>query len=249
MNCREYGMPPYAAIVVHGGPGAPGCCAGICRGLCDDLGILEHLQEGNTTQALVDELEDVFLRNRLDKAVLIGHSWGAWLSFIFAAMRPQYAGKLILVGCGPFEAEYYPRLVEARSQTVMPPEQQADIEAAHLSSCNRHYDPDHYCLLPDIRDDMLAFNEAQFTSLLDEALSMRASGELLGYSAAIQCPVVAIHGKNDPHPWDGVKKPLERRLKNFKMHLLDKCGHDPWNEYYARDAFFTLLKSEISHTE
>lgn len=244
MNCREYGQPPYKAVVVHGGPGAPGCCAGICRGLAGEFGILEHLQEKSTTQELVDELEDVFLRYHLGKAVLIGHSWGAWLSFIFAAMRPQYAGKLILVGCGPFEVKYYPRLVEARSQKVMPPEQQADIDAADLSERNRHYDPDHYCLLPDTGDDMIAFNEAQFKSLLNEALSMRGSGALLNYSAVIQCPVVAIHGKNDPHPWDGVKTPLECRLRDFKMYLLDKCGHDPWNEYYARDEFFSILKSE-----
>ena len=40
MNCREYDSLPYRAIVVHGGPGALGCCAGICKGLFDSFGVL-----------------------------------------------------------------------------------------------------------------------------------------------------------------------------------------------------------------
>jgi pimeloyl-ACP methyl ester carboxylesterase len=246
LNCREYGESPYKAIVVHGGPGAPGCCAGICRGLADTIGVLEHLQEKNTTQELVDEMQGIILRYSLDKVILVGHSWGAWLSFIFAAKYPQYVSKLILVGCGPFELKYYPLLVEARSKKGLTSERKADIQAANLYSPETEYEPDHYCLLPDIREDMIAFNETQFKSLMDEAMRMRASGELLNYSNDIRCPVVAIQGKNDPHPWEGVKIPLENRLHDFKMFVLDKCGHDPWNEYYAKDEFFAILKNEIT---
>jgi hypothetical protein len=32
------------------------------------------------------------------------------------------------------------------------------------------------------------------------------------------------------------------------MYLIDKCGHDPWKEYYAKDEFFTILKNEIENT-
>lgn len=71
----------------------------------------------------------------------------------------------------------------------------------------------------------------------------------MDFSKNIECPVIAIHGKNDPHPWKGVKIPLENRLNGFKMFLIDKCGHDPWKEYYAKEEFFTILKSEIKSTE
>lgn len=95
-HCREYGNPPYRAIIVHGGPGAPGCCAAICRGLSDSFGVLEHLQEKNTIQELVEEIHDILARYGLEKTVLIGHSWGAWLSYLFAAKYPQLVSKLIL---------------------------------------------------------------------------------------------------------------------------------------------------------
>ena len=248
-NCRQYGSLPFRAIVVHGGPGAPGCCAGICRGLADDFGILEHLQTKNSIDELVEELHGIILHYQLDKVILIGHSWGAWLSYIFAAKYPQYISKLIMASCGPFELSYYSQLVEARSVKIMSNEQKEDIRATNLYTDYIEYDPDHYCLLPNIQGDMIDFNEEQFKSLMDEVVSMRASGVLLDFSKDIECPVVAIHGKNDPHPWEGVKMPLENRLNEFKMFLIDKCGHDPWKEYYAKDEFFTILKNEIKSIE
>jgi len=69
--------------------------------------------------------------------------------------------------------------------------------------------------------------------------------KILNYADRIHCPVVAIHGKNDPHIVDGVKVPLESRLSNFEMYVLEKCGHEPWKEYYAKDKFFEILKKEL----
>ena len=245
MNCREYGKLPYKVIVVHGGPGAPGCCAGICRGLADEFGVLEYLQCKNSIQELIEELHSIVIQYNLSKIVLVGHSWGAWLSFIFAAKHPQYVSKLILIDSGPFEIKYLPLLHKSRNRQNIPLEQLKDIKKANLYSKDFEYNPDNYCLLPDIESDMINFNKSQYELLMNEIRPMRANGELLNFSNLIECPVVAIHGKKDPHPWEGVKIPLESRLTNFKMFTIDKCGHDPWEEYYARDEFFSILKREI----
>jgi len=34
-------------------------------------------------------------------------------------------------------------------------------------------------------------------------------------------------------------------VKNFRFILLEKCGHEPWKEKYARDKFYEILKKEI----
>lgn len=48
---REYGRPPFRAIVLHGGPGAPGCAAGLCRGAAErGIPVLEH--NGYMTEAV-----------------------------------------------------------------------------------------------------------------------------------------------------------------------------------------------------
>jgi pimeloyl-ACP methyl ester carboxylesterase len=74
---------------------------------------------------------------------------------------------------------------------------------------------------------------------------MRSSGALLKHAGRINCPVLAIHGDYDPHPYTGVKLPLEKVIKNFRFQLLEKCGHEPWNEVHAKQTFFNILEEEI----
>lgn len=245
MNCREYGNKPYKVIVIHGGPGAIGSCAGICRGLSDEFGVIEIFQSKNSILELVNEMLDVIKSYKLNQVILIGHSWGAWLSFIFTSLHPEYVSKLILVGSGLFDTKYYPQLIKASKVKIMPDEQKHDIQLANLYSGNMKYNPYSYCLLPNLPEDTISFNEQQCNLLLNEIIPIRDSGELLSYSEKIICPVVAIHGRNDPHIAEGIKIPLEKHLPDFKMFILEKCGHEPWKEYYAKDEFFKILKNEL----
>jgi len=84
-----------------------------------------------------------------------------------------------------------------------------------------------------------------YESVWTEAERMRSGGELLWHAGRVSCPVLAIHGDYDPHPFDGVKLPLEKAIKDFRFMLLEKCGHEPWNEIPAKNAFFDILEMEI----
>ncbi|MBC8481192.1 MAG: hypothetical protein H8D47_00810 [Planctomycetes bacterium] len=84
-----------------------------------------------------------------------------------------------------------------------------------------------------------------FQSVWSEAAKMRRSGELLRLAQNIHCPVVAIHGDYDPHPWQGVKKLLSCNVKNFRFILLKNCGHKPWIERRAREEFYAILQNEL----
>jgi pimeloyl-ACP methyl ester carboxylesterase len=74
---------------------------------------------------------------------------------------------------------------------------------------------------------------------------MRKRGELLQLGAKLLCPVIAIHGDHDPHPADGVEKPLSKFLRDFQFILLKNCGHTPWLERQARAEFFNVLKEKV----
>jgi pimeloyl-ACP methyl ester carboxylesterase len=84
-----------------------------------------------------------------------------------------------------------------------------------------------------------------FSAIWPEAAAMRSSGELLAQAGNIKCPVIAIHGDYDPHPADGVRIPLSGVLKDFEFILLEKCGHTPWLERQAKDAFYEVLKTAL----
>ena len=68
-----------------------------------------------------------------------------------------------------------------------------------------------------------------------------ATRELLERAGRIRCPVLAIHGDIDPHPVEGVRKPLSLVLDDFRLVLLENCGHTPWRERRARERFYEVL--------
>lgn len=257
-NLRKYGSEPFKVAVIHGGPGAPGEMAPVARELSSTWGVLEPLQTAATLEGQVRELKDVLERNGALPTTLIGHSWGAWLSFISAASYPSLVKKLILIGSGPFEEKYVASieatrlsrlseeervetlsLIETLDDSTIKDKNKLMARFGELMSKADSYDP-----LPHDSEG-LEFQYDINKSVWEGAKELRSSGKLLELGNRIQCPVIAIHGDYDPHPSEGVKVPLSATLKDFRFILLEKCGHYPWFERSARDKFYDILKNEV----
>ena len=257
---RTYGMPPFQISLIHGGPGAAGEMAPVAQRLSSDCGILEPIQTVMSVNGQVEELKTVLEEYGDLPVVLIGYSWGAWVSYLVAARYPVIIKKLILIGCGGFEDKYGKITNENRISRLSDLER-SEFESIQLSLKNPtgldtnklfirlgelvskvdSYDP----ISSNTDNDPVDFNAEIFSKVWPEADEMRRSGELLEYGKQIKCPVVAIHGDYDPHPAEGVEKPLLSVLKDFRFILLKKCGHKPWIERHAKDRFYELLKNEL----
>jgi pimeloyl-ACP methyl ester carboxylesterase len=255
---RIYGKAPYDVAVLHGGPGAPGQMAPVARELAIEWGVLEPLQTAASLEGQVQELRGV-LRTTADLPVrLVGSSWGAMLAFITAARYPELVKKLILIGSAVFEDHYAAGIQETRwsrlnegerqqAQSLMATLKDPAIEdkstpLAQLGTLFTKadaYDPltlDTEGLLP--RYDI-------YQRVWDEAQELRRSGGLMELGKRIVCPVVGMHGDYDPHPREGVEKPLSATLNNFRFIVLEKCGHLPWIERQAKDEFYQVLKDSL----
>ena len=112
--CREYGIPPYKVIVLHGGPGAPGCAAGLCRILEEDIDVLKHLQKACTIDGFMDEILYLIRIYALSQIILAGHSFGAWLALLFADKYHLLVSRAIIIGCGPLKAKYLPEIIQTQ---------------------------------------------------------------------------------------------------------------------------------------
>lgn len=177
-------------------------------------------------------------------------------SFLFATRYPQLVQKLILIGSGAFENKYNRDFIEIRLKRLSHDHRR---EAERLITLINSQQTDNDTLkqfgrLMTMADSYDFLTEPEDTIDLDmeihrsvwaEASQLRNTNELLNDSGKIACPVVAIHGDYDPHPYDGVCEPLTKTLNNFKMIRLDKCGHKPWKEKLAKDTFYKLLKEEL----
>ena len=256
---KKYGKPPINVVVVHGGPGAVGEMAPVAEELCSDFGVLEPFQTKTTVDGQVEEFAFAIENHASLPATLIGYSWGAWLVFMLAARFPSLVKKLVLVSSGPFEDHYTSIIMQTRMKNLNKKDRLRVEQLLATMDSNLTQDKneameefgslitkaDSYSPIPELE----AHAECQFeiyNSVWFEAAKMRKSGELLEMGQKIKCPVVAIHGDVDPHPEEGVRLPLSKYVKDFKFILLDRCGHTPWIERFAREKFFEVLRNEIA---
>ena len=232
--------------------------APVARELASASGVLEPYQTAMSLRGQIDELTSLLQTYGDGPVTLIGFSWGAWLSYLLAASEPILVRKLILIGSAPFEETYVASIRETRFSR-MTDQERAEIE--NLFSVLDNVDSrdkdaalarigtlfskaDAYNARPD-QSEAVDCQADIFLGVWNEAAALRRNGRLLAYGQDIQCPVVALHGDYDPHPSEGVEKPLSRVVPNFRFVLLKKCGHKPWVEEEARNAFYRALKKEI----
>lgn len=257
-NLRKYGNKPFRVAVIHGGPGAPGEMAPVARELSAVSGILEPLQTATTVEGQAKELKDVLEKSADLPVTLIGFSWGALLSFILAARYPSFAKKLILVASAPYEEKYAVPIMETRLNRLGGKERNEALslmEALNNPTTKEKNSlmlrlgtliskADSYDSMPH-DDEILECQYELSQSVWKQAQELRSSGKLLELGKEIHCPVVAMHGDCDPHPAEGVKKPLSHTLKYFRFILLEECGHRPWLERSARHRFYDILIKEL----
>ena len=258
---RRYGEPPFLAVVVHGGPGARGEMAPVARELSSRCGVLEPLPSAISIEGQVQELREALEEGGNHPVTLIGHSWGAWLGIVFTARYPRFVNKLILVGCGGLSDGDGQRTIETRlgrlekgegSELMSLIDTLCDPEIEFGSAAMTRLGEllvrtDTYNKTTAEHDDTesAGFAVDIFRGVSKEADQLRRSGRLLTYARSIRCPVVAIHGDYDPHPADGVKQAFSDYLETFRFILLEKCGHTPWIEREAREAFYRIIMAEL----
>jgi pimeloyl-ACP methyl ester carboxylesterase len=260
LSLRKYGSPPYKVVVVHGGPGAPGEMQLVAQEISKEFGVLEPLLLSLTIDEHIQKLRTMIEHDGDLPVILIGWSWGAWLGVIFTAKYHELVQKLMIIGSGPFLEGYANEIMETRLnrlntrdrvevQSILGFLDDTSIENRKKDATMTRFGKlmskaDSYNSI-SLEDDVITFSYQTFQSIWSQAGKLRSSGELVDLVRKISCPIVAIHGDYDPHPYQGVKKPLSKFGKDFKFYLLQHCGHKPWNEAEAKEKFYEILKREI----
>ncbi len=260
MRIREYGTSGRPVILLHGGPGAQGSMAPVARGLAGVFHILEPLQRaasGTVADHVADLHQVVEARCAPARPALVGHSWGAMLALAYAAAHPQTIGRLALIGCGTFDRQARARL-EAEVAARMTPELRARFErlAQEIPDPNERRRArgrmlgEIYCHAPLAIDDELEPPEpdARDEETWRDMVRLQEAGIYPAAFRAIETPVLMLHGAGDPHPGVMIRDSLFRYLPQLEYLELQRCGHDPWRERFARDEFFALLRAWLTNS-
>jgi pimeloyl-ACP methyl ester carboxylesterase len=235
LRVRTHGSTGRTVVVLHGGPGAVGGAAGLAMGLSDQFRVLEPWQRGSGPEPLTvaRHVEDLHLLIQSlpggQPPVIVGESWGAMLALAYAAAHPEAPAALVLVGCGTFDLAARAKLAETLNSR---------------RSSGRPYD--YAPMAPAYEDDLPEpFDIVAHTQSWDDMVRLQQQGIYPDAFSVIRSRVLMVHGDHDPHPGPMIRDGLQEHIPHLEYRALARCGHSPWKEQFAREAFFELLKDWI----
>jgi pimeloyl-ACP methyl ester carboxylesterase len=259
MQIRKYGNSAQSVVVLHGGPAMSGDVAPIAQGLSDLFTAIEPWQRGSGAEPLtvarhVEDLHSVIvgLASAAPPA-LVGHSWGAMLALCYAAAYPDEAGPIVLVGSGTFDQASRARMKEILRERTGPhlQERLAEVAASTDDASELHMKRLRLTRDLSVYDRLEPWPEQEEYEPLDvrahketwdDMMRLQSDGTYPKAFGGITSEVLMLHGDYDPHPGTMIYASLRPFIRNLEFQELERCGHSPWRERFARDVFFSSLR-------
>lgn len=257
---REWGRGTQPLIVLHGGPAAVGDVAPLARELGERWHVLEPFQRGSggrplTVATHIHDL-DGLIRSRCasHRPILIGHSWGAMLALAYAAAHPDTSAGLVLIGCGTFSCparkEFEARLdarLTAEDREALASIRQSEPDADHqLAALGRIMTRVYGYDIGDVTNEPATIDAVAHEQTWADMKRLQSDGSYPAAFAAINVPVLMLHGEADPHPGRATMEDLRKYIPHLQYREFSRCGHSPWLERQAREPFFRELGSWLS---
>lgn len=254
-------------VIVHGGPGlAHNYLFEPFKQLSDNYQLIFYDQRGcgNSSEinpadsvnmdTMVEDLEQIRNEFKIDKLNLVGQSWGAIICIEYINKFPNNVNKLLLLEPGPGSNEYLPEF----QQTIMSRLSQTDknriIEISQKPELK--YNPDLFNEFMKLRYKGYSLDsnyvDKMHMNYFDSAKVVKffsSSGTFAPYLMSfnlyekmknINCPVLIIHGENDPIPTTSVER-MAASIGNCELHIIKNSGHFVHIE--KESEYFSIIKS------
>jgi pimeloyl-ACP methyl ester carboxylesterase len=189
------------------------------------------------------------------KAAVVGFSSGAITALAFASRYPELTSTVVLVGAATLtseaRAEFKRRLSErldsvtasrlAELGTQPDTDERLEVQAALVMQA---YLVDPVSLPEHVWVDARGHQETW-----QDMLRLQESGEHPRRFRSIGCPLLMIHGTEDPHPGEMIRRSLHAVVPQLEYNELVACGHYPWLERAGREKFYAVLERWLkNHT-
>jgi pimeloyl-ACP methyl ester carboxylesterase len=92
------------------------------------------------------------------------------------------------------------------------------------------------------KEEYEPFDERAHEESWGDMMRLQADGTYPKAFSSITSEVLMLHGSYDPHPGPMIHASLRRCIRRLEYRELDRCGHSPWLERFARAEFFSALK-------
>jgi proline iminopeptidase len=198
--------------------------------------------ESMTLKTVVEDLEALRVHLKVDRLLLVGHSWGGMLAMAYAVAHPDRVDRLVLISSGGPTLEFNQWFGDNIHARLRP----EDLEAQSYwqAAAKNGVAPDKATLegvkaiVPGYFFDRKK-GLAYATTLQDGALHQDSSGMLFADLAKsydlraglkkLDRPVLIVHGHQDPIG-DKTAEDIHALIPGSTLAYINKCGHFPWIE-------------------
>lgn len=269
---QKFGSGGIPIIVLHGGPGLdqtylqPQMLA-----LAKNHEVIFYDQRGagkslepNFSPAQINieqftkDLEELRKQLKLDKFILLGHSWGGLLAMNYSVNYPEHLAGLILLSTTPADyagqqayiEEFAKRTLSIKNEITPLFDHQAfrKLSSSQISKLYRtifsvyFYDPQNVAKL-----NLSINKESAIGGDRVREIMMKTSNpntNLFAQLTKLNVPSLVIHGQQDIIPlWTAQK--IKNTIPDAQILILKKCGHFPYiekpNELFDQINYFLEL--------
>ena len=198
--------------------------------------------ESMTLNTVVDDLEALRLHLKVDRLLLVGHSWGGMLAMAYAVAHPDRVDRLVLIASGGptlefsqwfgdnINARLRPEDIEAQSYWRAAAKNGVDADKAALEGLK--------AIVPGYffdRKKGLAFAQSTQDGALHQDVSallfadLGKRYDLRDGLRRINRPVLIVQGHQDPIG-DKTSEDIHALIPGSTLAYINKCGHFPWLE-------------------
>lgn len=180
------------------------------------------------------------------------------LGLSFASRNPAAVSKLVLIGCGTYDPTtrahmrglVQERLGPERCRRVAELEalvasetSESGREAALQQIGSIHAQIESYAAIAEETPgpEPLPPDPHGYAETWQDVVRLQSEGVEPQAFSRIRAPVLMLHGDHDPHPGPQTRDLLRRYIPQLEYVELERCGHEPWQERYARAVLISTL--------
>jgi proline iminopeptidase len=218
-----------------------------------------------TANQHVDDLDALRRRLRVRRLTLLGHSWGAGLTALYAIAHRDRVDRMILADAIPprrsglqgYGAELRSRLTEqerSRLDDADAARRDAKTPEEHVAACRsfwvvfaRAYFSDPAASARDKGDLCASSGEALANGLAVNESVMSGLGDYDWRPGArrFRMPVLVIHGEQDPIRLENAREWAET-ISSARLVIVPRAGHMPYVE--QPDQFFAAVERFLNES-
>lgn len=246
---RSGSGPPV--LVLHGGPGLSDYTEGLeaeLAGFCDLIrytqrGVAPSVESGPyTIEQHVEDAMAVLDSLGIDRAWILGHSWGGMLAMHLVITRPDRVLGLISVSSMGATGDAGGEAFEATLIARTPPEiaeRAAEIDARAMrgeatdeesAESLRMFWPAYFADPASAPSaPAIAMSATGYSGALASVIEHLEADTLARELPGLTIPALLVHGEQDPIPIATAEE-VATLIDGARLERMDDCGHFPWIE-------------------